>query len=199
MQSETKKCKICGEFKPLTSEFFCRDRKLKCGFSNRCKTCKNRLRKPYALRNREAIAAKVRAWALANPDRRRAWLLLWRQSPSGKASARRKKKKNLQNPIYRLKTNVSGRLRFLLRGQKSASWQRLVGYTAADLRRHLERQFIKGMSWENYGSAWVVDHIIPVRLFKFPEELRACWALTNLRPLWKTANNDKGGHRQHLI
>ena len=80
-----------------------------------------------------------------------------------------------------------------------------LGYTRRDLIRHLERQFTKGMSWDNYAGGkharsgvWVVDHIVPKRLFSEEDTLIA-YALTNLRPLWMEDNMAKGCVRSHLL
>jgi hypothetical protein len=90
-----------------------------------------------------------------------------------------------------------------LRGRKDgASWERLVGYTRAQLAAHLERQFTKGMSWANYGK-WQIDHITPAALFSFESiydpAFKACWALSNLRPLWGTENARKRDRRMLLL
>lgn len=76
-------------------------------------------------------------------------------------------------------------------------WESLVGYTRADMVTHLEKQFSGGMSWENYG-AWEIDHIRPRASFKFTtaedREFKACWALSNLQPLWMVENRRKSSH-----
>jgi hypothetical protein len=52
-------------------------------------------------------------------------------------------------------------------------------------------------------SQWHIDHIIPKSAFAYESpddpEFKACWTLTNLRPLWKKANQDKKAKRTHLI
>lgn len=87
-------------------------------------------------------------------------------------------------------------------GKRGRRWTRLVGYTADELRTHIERQFLPGMSWANAG-AFHIDHIRPLASFNFdsPEhpEFREAWALTNLRPMWAAANISKGAKRTHLI
>lgn len=89
----------------------------------------------------------------------------------------------------------------LKRGKNGRKWQAILGYTIDDLKRHLERQFVKGMSWSNYGE-WHIDHIIPLARFKFtgPDdpEVRAAWSLANLRPLWAVDNMQKGKQHQLL-
>lgn len=75
-----------------------------------------------------------------------------------------------------------------------------VGYTTAQLKRHLEKTFQPGMSWDNYGyRGWHIDHIEPVASFKLMnddgrinlEAVRKCWALKNLRAMWGTENREK--------
>lgn len=82
-------------------------------------------------------------------------------------------------------------------GKAGKSWVSVVGYSREELMTHLERQFLPGMSWENYGrNGWHVDHIRPVTSFVFDSvddpQFRACWALENLQPLWEPDNIRKG-------
>lgn len=82
------------------------------------------------------------------------------------------------------------------------TWETLVGYSLSDLCRHLERQFLPGMSWSNLDQ-WHIDHIIPVSSFDLSdvddENFAACFALTNLRPLWARDNLKKHSKRLLLI
>lgn len=83
--------------------------------------------------------------------------------------------KSLMTSMYRaIKTNKSGRI-----------WERVVGYSLEDLKRHLEKQFTKEMSWNNYGSCWWIDKIIPRCAYHNMNEIGKCWSLKNLRPLRK--------------
>lgn len=70
-------------------------------------------------------------------------------------------------------------------------------------RAHLEKQFTRRMSWDNYGSYWHLDHIIPMASFKFdtPDDdaFKMCWAITNLRPLAAQENMQKGPKRTLLL
>jgi hypothetical protein len=66
---------------------------------------------------------------------------------------------------------------------------RAVGYSRDELRAHIERQFLSGMCWANYGD-WHIDHIVPKNRFDPSDsnDVRQCWALSNLRPLWASDN-----------
>jgi len=57
------------------------------------------------------------------------------------------------------------------------------------------------MTWENHGMfGWHVDHVIPLSAFNLTSledpEVRRCWALDNLQPLWWQENKDKGDSRK---
>lgn len=107
-------------------------------------------------------------------------------------------------PAQRLRSYFGAAIYHALKGtgKGGKSWQQLVGYKTPDLARHLERQFLPGMTWDNYGE-WHVDHIVPVASFNFSSpddpDFRACWALTNLRPLWSGDNIRKSDNRLHLL
>jgi hypothetical protein len=79
-----------------------------------------------------------------------------------------------------------------------------LGYTVDQLKIHLERQFTKGMTWERFKSGEIhIDHIRPIATFaiqKFGDtESLACWALTNLRPMWAIANMKKGARLEVIL
>ena len=84
----------------------------------------------------------------------------------------------------------------------SREWSQYLGYTTEELKQHLERQFKKGMNWENKGE-WHIDHIVPVSSFNIESidspEFRACFGLANLRPIWADDNMIKGDRCIYLI
>ena len=83
----------------------------------------------------------------------------------------------------------------LKRNHKAGHTIELIGCSIEYLRRHLESQFVGGMTWNNYGLyGWHIDHIIPLSYFDFtdPEQQRRAWHYTNLRPMWAVDNIRKG-------
>jgi hypothetical protein len=99
-----------------------------------------------------------------------------------------KAQKYKNDPEYRLRNNISRAFHRFLNGNKQKStseYLKQCGYTRKELMKHLEGQFDQNMTWDNYGSYWHVDHIIPQSVFEATNEqhLKWCWSLDNLRPL----------------
>lgn len=128
----------------------------------------------------------------------------WRERNAAAVSERNKDAWANASPTRRLRSYFGAAIAHALNGagKGGQSWQRLVGYTADQLRIHIERQFSGGMTWENYGL-WHIDHIIPAASFSYQSsddpDFKACWALTNLRPLWAKQNISKGCKRTLLL
>lgn len=163
-------------------------------------------------------SSRCSEWHKANRDIARARSAAWyrnkRSTPEGLAEHRQKashreRNRRIENPSYRMRASLSAHLRFCLRRggtQKTTRLESMLGYTIADLRRHIERQFVGRMSWTNYGR-WHIDHIRPASSFVLVNDdgspnavaIRECWALTNLRPLWARTNKIKNNQKTHLL
>lgn len=130
----------------------------------------------------------------ASPDRK-AKRAQYARSEAGKASRRRyDNKKYHSNVAHRLKVITSVQVRIALSGNKGwVSTFATLGYSPEQMKTHLESLFVDGMTWENYGRAWQIDHIIPVASFdqSNPDFIKECWKLDNLRPLWVHLNREK--------
>ena len=111
------------------------------------------------------------------------------------------RKRAREDPKYRLDRAMKGGMWYALKnksGKNGCPWESLVGYTLDDLRKHLEKKFLPGMNWDNYGrniGCWSIDHIIPKSAFNYNStsdiDFQKCWALKNLRPLWHSDNLSK--------
>jgi hypothetical protein len=101
------------------------------------------------------------------------------------------------NVQARLRLALSNRLRILLRRTgipKTESVLDFIGCELSALKTHLESQFRDGMTWQNHGPVWHIDHKRPCARFNLadPEEQRACFNYTNLQPLFALENLRKG-------
>jgi hypothetical protein len=212
--ASTKICTKCGGVKPATAEFFSSTAKAKSGLRSVCKPCVNAVEKMRREANPGAARVRCAKWYAENRERRREASARWYAENKDRVARNRQARidadpegvrkcwRDWQNeryrtdPRHRVKSCVSAALRKSLRGEKGGrKWEEIVGYTVDDLIAHLERQFRAGMTWETYGRKWEIDHIRPVSLFELEKgvaEIRACWALSNLRPLCARENRSKG-------
>ncbi len=121
---------------------------------------------------------------------------------TGAPVLKRLKERRSEDPAFVLRNAIRTSIYCALRrGKAWRKWQDILGYTADDLVRHLERQFTAGMSWSNYGD-WHIDHIVPLASFRLVDAndpaVRTAWGLPNLRPLWAEKNLTKSSHRTLL-
>lgn len=101
------------------------------------------------------------------------------------------KKYRHANPLLWLKLGLRARLSKALAGTlKSSPTLELLGCPIAALQTHLESQFRPGMTWENYGPVWHVDHLEPCAKFDLsdPAQQRECFNFSNLQPLFAEEN-----------
>jgi hypothetical protein len=116
------------------------------------------------------------------------------QSPLGRKTRRRLER----NPFTRMRKAVRTNMH-----KNTDSWPTpglsitvYVDWTFDQLVAHLEKLFVNGMTWQNYGKKWHVDHIRPQYEFNltdpYCEDFKKCWALSNLQPLWAHQNLIKG-------
>ena len=71
----------------------------------------------------------------------------------------------------------------------------IFGYTIQEFKAHIEKQFHSGMNWENQGTIWHIDHIIPLARLATDdpnsERAKFAWNLSNLRPMLAQDNLNK--------
>lgn len=69
----------------------------------------------------------------------------------------------------------------------------LIGCTGKQLVAHLRSKFAKGMTIENHGKVWHIDHIKPVSKFNLldPSQVELCFHFSNLQPLFAKENIKK--------
>lgn len=70
-----------------------------------------------------------------------------------------------------------------------------IGNTREFVQKWIEERHLIGMTWGTYGEIWVVDHIVPLRLFDMTNkgELKLALHYKNLMPLYKADNMYKDG------
>jgi len=155
----------------------------------------------YRKNNREKTRKYSREYRRKNPLKTKEYnKKYWKEHPEKK---REYNKKKISTSIGRLNNIMRKAIWLSLKGNKeNGHWETLVGWTNEQGRNYLESLFTPEMSWENYGTYWEIDHIIPISKWEFnvPEdrEFKQCWALCNLRPLKVSENRSKGNRITNL-
>ena len=98
-------------------------------------------------------------------------------------------------------------------GKNGGSCLNYLPFTMGELRTHLESIFEPWMNWNNWGKydittwddndqstwTWNIDHIKPCSSFYYTSmnsrQFKACWSLSNLRPLSSKQNIIDGNRR----
>ena len=90
---------------------------------------------------------------------------------------------------YKLRTNLGKRLYKAIK-LKTNKTNDLLGSDINSIKKWIEYNFYGDMSWENYGSLWHVDHVVPCSMFdlKKDENQKICFNWCNLRPLYAEDN-----------
>jgi hypothetical protein len=157
--------------------------------------------KRYYSKNKEDIKEYYKDWAINNRENLREYHTEWRNDNRKSLRERQssyEKIRRAEDPRYRLAARTRTAVWTCLKEANVAKYRstfETLGFTLEELMGHLEKQFVEGMTWENYGE-WHVDHKIPMARFNFTSvedpEFRLCWCLENLQPLWGPDNLSKG-------
>ena len=95
---------------------------------------------------------------------------------------------------FRLSHNLRVRLKSAIKNnQKSGNTVELLGCSVSEFKLYLQSKFTPEMSWDNYGSYWEIDHILPCASFDLSNEKdqKTCFHWTNMQPLEKNENRVK--------
>lgn len=102
------------------------------------------------------------------------------------------KNETKKNINYRLKKSLASRLRNVMNKDENTTLE-YIGCNINFLKEWLQYNFVENMNWDNYGTEWVIDHVIPVSDFDLTnaEQKFLCWNWTNLSPLHPSQNSSK--------
>jgi hypothetical protein len=189
-----KECTRCKQ-KKLINEF--PERGKGSGKINRmCRKCLSEISKQWGKNNPEKRKEIEKKYKSTHKEKVKKRLDKWRSLRRDRIREIGRKVNKKRNSTVKGKMINAFRVNIWksLKGNKSGrKWEELVGFSVDQLKKHIEKQFKEGMTWENYGRyGWHIDHIIPISAFNFKTaddiDFKKCWDLKNLRPLWWREN-----------
>lgn len=167
-----KTCSFCQIHKEI-SEFH-RHIGDKTGYRSKCKKCRSEeFREKYKECETFSIYHKLRTKS-------------YRVNNSKKINEYFRKRYVEKNYIYAWRGMLSSMLRRFDTKKENTTYD-ILGYSALDLKKHMEKLFVNGMTWNNWGE-WHIDHIIPISFFEKTDDPKIINSLENLQPLWKSEN-----------
>lgn len=104
-------------------------------------------------------------------------------------------KRRKEDPLFKFRESVRNRVKAAFRSkgyQKSKLTHSIIGCEWTYLMKYIEARFKPGMTWENYGSVWHVDHNKPISSGESKQAIRTLCHHTNLQPLFAIENLVKG-------
>jgi hypothetical protein len=172
---KNKKCVTCSIEKDIN--LFHRHVGASDGYRSICKECRrNDFKKTYSSDNNFADKHKVRTktWRTQNKDKYNNYF--------------KERYKKLPH-IYAWRGLLSSVFRRMGTTKEKTTID-VLGYSAEDLKIHIESLFLDNMSWDNWGE-WQIDHIKPISLFNKDDDPKIINSLSNLQPLWAKDNRMK--------
>lgn len=103
-------------------------------------------------------------------------------------------KERLRNQLTKQKKkypNLDFAVRQAVSKNQNTKYLDILGYSKEELKTHLEKQFTKDMTWKAFRNGDIhIDHIKPQSLFNLKDinDVKECWSLNNLQPLWAKDN-----------
>lgn len=163
------------------------------------------LAKIYATKNKEKRKKYQKEWIEKNKEHIRQYDRdRYAKEDVKKSANKRNKKKYHNNPLVKLRRNISADIRDNLKkinlSKNYKSIIKYLPYSIKQLKEHLESLFDFWMTWSNWGRynyknwddnnqltwKWNIDHIIPQSDLSYTsmedENFKKCWSLENLRP-----------------
>lgn len=156
-----------------------------------CKNCKKLYDRERYKKRRVHILKQQKEYDLSHQNEIVEYHKRWYQDNKEIILEKHRKYKKLRydtNPLYKLQCCCTSSIYQALKSSKNgSSILNYLPYTMAELKKHLENQFDDQMNWNNYGSYWHIDHIIPQSKLRYQsmtdDNFQKCWALSNLQPL----------------
>jgi hypothetical protein len=207
-----KECKSCLKVMPF--EQFVKNKNKSDGHHTVCKVCTKTYKAKYYQENKDRLLSGFKARYLensekyksrqrelrnSNPEIYNQRVLEYQKLNKDKVNKRHKDWEAQQrqtNPQFKIRSSIRGHLNSAIkRNSKRGVAIEQLGCSIEYYKDYLSKKFKHDMTWDNRGSVWSIDHIIPLSAFDLTdaEQLKQACHYTNTQPLYITENNRKGG------
>jgi hypothetical protein len=212
----TKICTKCDAEKPIAE--FNKQKTMKDGYANQCRSCANDYCKKYYVDNSEELNEISAEWHRNNKEyhksyrsieknreRQKEYLKVYskwynKQDKVKKYIKAYHKNRLKSNTLYRLSSSIRKRLSqiFISKGlTKNKKTQEILGCSFKDFKLYLESKFEPWMNWENRGLyngelnyGWDIDHIVSISNAETQDDVIRLNHYTNLQPLCSRYNRN---------
>jgi len=137
----------------------------------------------YYHKNKEVLAISNKKWRDNNKEELKKY--------KREYESRRKSKDKLYKLSRSIRSliSISFKNKYTLKSKKTIE---ILGCSFEEFKLYIEGKFDINMNWENYGTYWHLDHMIPISWAENEEELIKLNHYTNYQPLYWEENLRKG-------
>lgn len=202
------KCKIEKEF----SEFYKKINRGEglAGYSSICKSClrktnkecgdlfnKKEYNKFYREKNKDRLNEYTKQWRIENKEKMKNQRKIYYQENKEIIKKRNYEycvERQKRDPFYKIIRGIRALILISFKNQftiKSKKTVEILGCSFEEFKLHLESQFDDKMNWDNQGTYWHLDHIIPISSAETEEDVYKLNHYTNFQPLYWLDNIKK--------
>lgn len=108
-----------------------------------------------------------------------------------------RKAQRAQRPLFDFSRCLASHMRYIIRTcaagsmAKRSKFTDWLGYSPAEFLGHIVSNLKPGMTLQNYGRTWELDHYVPLSYALTEAKLKAVWQLENIQPATVAFNRRK--------
>ncbi len=191
---DRKNCSKCKQLKPLADFYLCKNGKYRCS----CKKCDNAMSKAYKAKSKAHISEYNKNYKAEHREEISVYNHDYNKNNRDtiqKRQTRTRRERRTNDFNFYLATDTRSKLSDFVcsKGKRMSLISTVIGCDYISFFKWLEFLFEDGMTFENYGKLWNIDHVYPVCKYDLTEYdvINNCFNWRNLRPVIKLHNSKK--------
>lgn len=198
------KCTKCKEIKNV--EMFGKNRSSKSGYKYRCRECETETQRLRRNKEKEADPEKYhQKWAdyyAKTKEKNKESKRIYMSKPENKEKRNEyirkyKAEKRINDKCYVLYENLRKRIWNSI-NKKNNSSKELLGCEIEHYFNWISYTMSEEMTWDNYGSFWNIDHLIPIKNFNL-ENCEEAKKAFNWKNTWAMKATDNFSKNKKII